>query len=100
MLKSIPVWVRFPSLHLKFWSRSIISKIASLVGTPLFMDKATSSFEKLAYVRCFVEINATKPLVNQVKIKVEGGETTHVDVNYEWLPPTCLKCNSFGHEVA
>jgi len=65
----------------------------------MFMDKATSSFEKLVYVRCFAEINGSKPLVRQVKIDVEGAETTLVEVNFEWLPPTCLKCNNFGHEV-
>ena len=48
LLSLVPVWVRFPSLHLKFLSKPIISKIASLIGVPLFMDKATTSLERLA----------------------------------------------------
>jgi len=63
----------------------------------LFMDKTTSSLKKLAYARCFIKISIAKPPVKQVKIEVEGGETAHVEVNYDWVPPICLKCRSFGH---
>ena len=41
-LSSVPVWIRFPGLHLKLWSKEIISRIASLIRTPIHMDKATS----------------------------------------------------------
>jgi len=96
-LSSVPVWVCFPSLHLKFWSQAILSKIASLVGLPLFMDKATTSVEKLAYAICFIEISANKPLQSSVVLGIEGGEKAVIVVEYEWLPPRCSKCNSFGY---
>jgi len=35
LLSSIPIWVRFPNLHLKLWSNTAISYMASLIGTPL-----------------------------------------------------------------
>ena len=54
LLSSIPVWIRFPSLHLKYWSQSIMSMPDSLVGVPLFMDKATTFLERIAYASCFV----------------------------------------------
>ena len=38
LLASVPMWVRFSSLHLKFWSISILSKAASIIGVPLYMD--------------------------------------------------------------
>lgn len=57
-LSSIPVWVRFPGLHLKLWSKSILSKAASLVGVPLYTDHATATGERLACARCFIEIFA------------------------------------------
>jgi len=53
-LISCTCWIRFPSLHLKLWSQTIISKLACLVGTPLFMDKATATRERLSYAQCFV----------------------------------------------
>ena len=43
LLSSVPGWLRIPSLHMKFWSCSIISKLASVIGIPLYMDKATAS---------------------------------------------------------
>ena len=92
LLTSVPVWVHFPAMHLKFWSMEIISKIASLVEIPLFMDKATITFEKLAYARCFIEIFVTKTLPKTVLLEMDGGEKVSIEVVFEWLPPTCTKC--------
>lgn len=97
LLASIPVWVRFPSLHLKFWSQKVLSKASSLIGKPLYMDKATTSGEILAYARCFVEISASKKLPNHVVLDLEDGERVSLPVIYEWVPPLCQKCVSFGH---
>ena len=96
-MTSVPVWVRFSSLHLKFWSREIISKIAGLIGMSIFMDRATSNFEKLAYARSFIEISAAKSLPKTVSIELEEGERVFIDVEYEWAPPICAKCKTFGH---
>jgi len=60
LLSSLPVWVRFPYLHLKFWSQKVLSKVASLIGKPLYMDNATAMGEKLTYARCFMEISASR----------------------------------------
>jgi len=95
LLSVVPVWVRFPSLHPKFWSNNFISKIASLIGNPLFMDKATTSFERIAYARRFIQIYANKPLPNAVCLETEG--KVNIEVEYDWIPPTCKKCKYFGH---
>ena len=34
---------------------------------------------------------------NPVKLEIEGGEIVEILVEYEWLPPNCHKCSSFGH---
>ena len=39
LISSVPIWVCFPSLHLKLQSRSIISRIASLLGVPIHMTR-------------------------------------------------------------
>ena len=59
---SVPIWVHFPSLHLKLWSRNIIGRIASIVRNSNRMDKATAHSERLAYACCFIEVSASKPL--------------------------------------
>ena len=98
LLSTATVWIRFPSLHLKFWSNTIISTLTSLIGTPMFMDKATAIGERLSYARCFIEIDALKKLPKTVTLEIEEGETIDVPVEFEWIPPICRKCCSFGHQ--
>ena len=66
LLSSVLIWVHFPSLHLKLWSRSIIGRIASMVGTPiLLLSTWTRLPQMLKYLhmqRCFNEVSAAKPL--------------------------------------
>lgn len=94
---TIPVWVRFPNLHLKLWSQSILSKVASLVGYPIYMDEATTKGERLAYARCFVEISASAKLPRKVLLEIKNGEIMEIPIEFEWVPPICVKCKSFGH---
>jgi len=61
------------------------------------MDKATSPFEKLAFARCFVDITAKKPLAKSLTLEIEGGENVNIEVEHEWVPSTCSKCQCFGH---
>ena len=74
MLSTIPVWVRFASLHLKFWSQKVLSKVFSLIGKPLYMDNATATWEKIAYARCFIEMSASSIFLGKVSIELEGEE--------------------------
>jgi len=68
LLSFVPIWIWFPSLPLKLWSKNIISRSASLIGNPLFMDKATAAEVRIAYARCFVEIRADKELQKKVSL--------------------------------
>lgn len=71
LLSSVPLWISFPALPLRLWSQQII-KAASLVGRPLYMDRATTRGERLAYARCFVEVAATQAM--PCKIILENAE--------------------------
>lgn len=97
LLSSIPVWVRFPNLHLKLWSQSIISKAASVIGNPLYMDEATAKGERLSCARCFIEIKVSDKLPKTVKLALSKEEFLEIPVDFEWVPPICSKCKSFGH---
>ena len=83
LLSSLPVWVRFPFLHLKFWSQKVLSKASSLLGNPLYMDNATANGKRIVYARCFDEISASKNLPNQVTLELEDGELVSIPVEYE-----------------
>jgi hypothetical protein len=71
--------------------------MASLIGIPLYMDQATAKGERLAYARCFIEINAAVKLPKTVQVEVSKGEYVDIPVEFEWVPPICSKCKSFGH---
>ncbi|KAK1289119.1 hypothetical protein QJS10_CPB18g00823 [Acorus calamus] len=48
-LTSVPIWVKFPNLPLHIWIKECLGKIASAVGTPLFMDTATQMETRISF---------------------------------------------------
>ena len=74
LLTVVLVWVRFPSLHLKFWSNTVLSKTASLIGIPLFMDKATNVFERIVLTlkkeRCTLRWNMNELLLPAANARI------------------------------
>ena len=61
------------------------------------MDKATTTGERISYARIFVEINVNSEFKKSVKLQVEEGDMVEIAIEYEWMPPVCKQCNSFGH---
>lgn len=47
----VPVWVNLPDLDLHAWSSDALSKIASLIGVPLYADQCTSLKRRVSYAR-------------------------------------------------
>lgn len=56
-LLTVPIWVRLPGINFKYWSDQGLSKIGSLVGKPLMVDKQTEKKLRLSYARLLVEVN-------------------------------------------
>ncbi|KAJ8426355.1 hypothetical protein Cgig2_021475 [Carnegiea gigantea] len=69
-LVTLPVWVRFPKLDIKYWGVKSLSKIGSVLGDnfPDFID-----------------------FVNEHNVVVRQ------KVKYEWKPTKCNYCKMFGH---
>lgn len=57
LLNSIPIWVRFPNLPLDYWTEDDICCIASVLDSPIKLDKFTEGIIKIAYARVLIEIN-------------------------------------------
>jgi len=53
------------------------------------MDKATTNGERISYARCFVEVKESGPFLEQVSLVAEDGENLSVEIEYEWVPPSC-----------
>lgn len=94
----IPVWIRIHGLPLELWNQECFSRIASVIGRPIHVDRATAEKSKITHARICVEIDAHNDLPHEIAITV-GGETVVVGVQYQVCPPTCSSCKVFGHSV-
>ncbi|KAF8020208.1 hypothetical protein BT93_G0799 [Corymbia citriodora subsp. variegata] len=93
---SIPVWIRLKNLPYGLWSATGISKVASVVGRPLYVDQRTEHLKMISFARVCVELAATKTCCDTITVHLNG-QTRVVDVEYEWKPVTCHRCGTFGH---
>ncbi|KAF6147805.1 hypothetical protein GIB67_041897 [Kingdonia uniflora] len=78
------------------WNQDGIGKIASLIGRPMYTDKATES-KRMPFVRVCAEVRATDELPEQVSMIVDGNYTINLVVEYNWVPSRCLHCKLFGY---
>lgn len=92
----IPVWIRIHGLPLELWNQECFSRIASVIGRPIHVDRATAEKSKITHARICVEIDAHNDLPHEIAITV-GGETVVVGVQYQVCPPICSSCKVFGH---
>ncbi|XP_074314009.1 uncharacterized protein LOC141649213 [Silene latifolia] len=93
----VPIWILFPDLDPYLWTDSVLSKMASKVGKPLFADLYTTCHAMLSFARVLVEADVSKELPDQVVINAPFiGQSTQRIV-YEWLPYYCKTCHKLGH---
>ncbi|KAI3995034.1 hypothetical protein MKX01_020806, partial [Papaver californicum] len=93
---SLPIWVKIYNLPLFFWIPSVLNKVGSGLGTPLYVDKRTQNKQQLAYAMLCIEFDANKPLPETLHILVKGMEC-HLNLEYDWSPLRCENCCTFGH---
>lgn len=94
----VPVWVKFPNLPFRFWSKRNLSKIASAIGRPVSIDAFTAQRELLKYARVLVELEIGAPLKSAIQFKFPDGSMYDQSVFYEWIPIHCPTCNLCGHK--
>ncbi|XP_020689854.2 uncharacterized protein LOC110104908, partial [Dendrobium catenatum] len=94
---SAPVWVRFPCLPLYCWDEDQIARIASCLGTPIYVDGNTFGWSKREFVRVCVRINLEKKLMNGVWVDGSAGRFFQ-RVEYEKMELLCYQCGRVGHK--
>lgn len=97
ILKVIPLWIQLPNLPLNCWSEGSLSRIGSIIGTPICADECTSLQKRISYARMLVEVDVTQPLKYSLKIEGDNGVVVDQRVYYEWVPQFCQKCQKVGH---
>ena len=91
----IPVWITLPALPWEFRSADSLSAIASLLGRPLYSDQCTRKRTRLAYARVLVEMGLGGSLTEYILLEDGKGAQFKQNVEYEWKPQRCSKCNGF-----
>lgn len=60
-----------------------MSKALSVVAKPIFMDDATTSIDRIDYVRWCLDVSAAKLLPNTIKLQLPSSELVEQGVAYE-----------------
>lgn len=94
--RSVSVWVRLRNLPFAFWSAQAIRKVASALGKPLYVDQKTEQMSMLTFARVCVEMTTQQPRYETLDLTTNGSKVV-VEVEYEWKPMVCSKCEMFGH---
>ncbi|XP_020681534.1 uncharacterized protein LOC110098923 [Dendrobium catenatum] len=93
---STPVWVRFPCLPLYCWDEDNIARIASCLGTPMYIDGNTFHRGKREFARVCVRIDLEKKLLNGVWVDGSAGRFFQ-RVEYEKINLLYYQCGRVGH---
>ncbi|XP_060182858.1 uncharacterized protein LOC132612786 [Lycium barbarum] len=96
-LYTVPIWIKLPGLDFKYWSPKGLSKIGSLIGKPLMVDKNTERKIDLNFDRLMVEVGMDSILPDTVTFINERGCLIEQKVSYEWKPTLCKLCKKYGH---
>ena len=96
-MRKLPIWVHLGNVPLEIFTNKGLSYIASILGTPLYMDRITARQERLAYAKICVEIEACKEIPQTIEIVMGNGSTVTISVEVPWYPQNCSGCCIFGH---
>jgi len=82
----------------EYWRKKTLFEIASGLGTPLTIDKATLSRKFGLYARVMVDVDLSSQLSDSVVVESEGFALP-ISVQYERKPLFCVQCKMLGHST-
>nr|GEU30805.1 hypothetical protein [Tanacetum cinerariifolium] len=102
--------IRKSPIILSKWSPSVSLKRGEVTTVPpIMLDAFTSpvcveSWGRISFARALIEIDAAVGLKKEVIMAIleeegDGYIKEVVRVKYEWKPPHCVDCQSFGHDT-
>ncbi|GAV80364.1 DUF4283 domain-containing protein/zf-CCHC_4 domain-containing protein, partial [Cephalotus follicularis] len=94
---TISVWVKLSNVLIKFWTRTGLSYIASVLGRPLYMDTLTTNRHNLTYARVCVDMATSRAFPSSISLDLDDGDTATIGVDYPWRPQACTMCKVFDH---
>nr|GEU54017.1 hypothetical protein [Tanacetum cinerariifolium] len=105
----VPIWKMYNVLVLTY-SEDGLSLLGTQIGKPIMLDAFTSyvcmeSCGRISFARDLIEIDAVVGLKKEVTMDIpekegDGYIKEVVQVEYDWKPPHCVNCKSFGHDTS
>ncbi|KAK9733272.1 hypothetical protein RND81_04G056300 [Saponaria officinalis] len=92
----VPIWILLPELDPYLWTDTVLSKIASKIGKPLFADLPTTLQARISFARVMVEADVSQELPEYVVLNCPFTGQSMQRVVYEWLPYYCKTCVANG----
>ena len=83
-IPSLPIWVQFPELDVKYWAVESLSTLGSLLGILLRIDKQTMEKTYLNYARLLLDLPFEGPFPEFVEYINDKGVVTRQQVPFEW----------------
>ncbi|XP_075103846.1 uncharacterized protein LOC142178405 [Nicotiana tabacum] len=94
----IPLWIKLPKLPLNCWGNNSLSRIASSIRTPMYADECTAKQIRVSYARMLIEVDVTKPRLDEINVEDPNGRVFRQPIIYDWKPIFCEKCQVIGHK--
>ncbi|KAJ8431726.1 hypothetical protein Cgig2_013425 [Carnegiea gigantea] len=80
-IQSLPLWVQFPELDIKYWGCDSLSKLGSHIGILIKTDKYTKDKEFLHYVKKMNEVLMEGSFLNTIELINDYGVLVKLKVN-------------------
>ncbi|KAJ9539067.1 hypothetical protein OSB04_031800 [Centaurea solstitialis] len=101
-LNFVPLWVNIYGLPLDVWDYEIISRIASVVGEPVSVDRYTDEMcvnksGRANFARVLVNVSADYELPSDIDAIILG-KLRKFKTEFLWKPKRCSHCKVFGHD--
>ena len=93
-----PFWIRVFNIPIKSMNSFVGTRIANEIGVLVLVDAPKSGLAWGPFLRIWVDIDITKPLMKGKMIQIEGAEKCWVFFKYERLPTFCYRCGILGHQ--
>lgn len=61
--------MNFPGLPAGYWTAEALSKVASVIGSPMYTDRYTFDLNKISYAQVLVKVDITKSLLETIDIE-------------------------------
>ncbi|KAF5184563.1 hypothetical protein FRX31_025850 [Thalictrum thalictroides] len=82
---------------MELWDDEGFGRVASTIGTPLFVDNLTESMARTSYARVCVEIGTNCTYPEHATVVLDKKRTFKIPFEYNWKPQRCTRCDVFGH---